>query len=341
MYLKTIQKDQIASVKESLHEYIPLTGTFVSGAYGTYPNDTNILKFSASHDLFESVYDYPYASSSANHIYDITIGFNEKTGSYDPNNSTMVKMSRIYKEMSQVLLGFDVTGSSRDFMLNDSTRSDVLYFMNMSRLLVKDGISLGSVSLSNISFSGSLTGRIIDQFVATSASLDQSNARVDSPAGQYSYLYFITGSDASPTPVISESNRAGYVFYQQGVIALDMNKVMLANVSPTASLTDFIDAQRTVTALSTTTFQNTIQIYSTIYNCNIGLNEFNYSSNPTYTSGSQIIVKQNDPTTPSTTYITTVGLYSPDGQLTAVAKLSEPLKKTAADSLNLRVRLDF
>jgi hypothetical protein len=39
--------------------------------------------------------------------------------------------------------------------------------------------------------------------------------------------------------------------------------------------------------------------------------------------------------------MTTVGLYSDDNQLIAVAKLSEPIKKTQADSLNIRVRLDY
>ena len=40
-------------------------------------------------------------------------------------------------------------------------------------------------------------------------------------------------------------------------------------------------------------------------------------------------------------YVTTVGLYSPDNELLAVAKLSEPVKKTPINELNLRVRLDY
>ena len=40
-------------------------------------------------------------------------------------------------------------------------------------------------------------------------------------------------------------------------------------------------------------------------------------------------------------YITTVGLYGADDELLAVAKLSEPLKKTPENSLILRTRLDF
>ena len=68
--------------------------------------------------------------------------------------------------------------------------------------------------------------------------------------------------------------------------------------------------------------------------------DVNYSANPTYLSSSKIFVKESPDDLP-TTYFTTVGLYSPDNELLAVAKLSEPLKKTPANELTLRVRLDY
>ena len=40
-------------------------------------------------------------------------------------------------------------------------------------------------------------------------------------------------------------------------------------------------------------------------------------------------------------YITTIGLYSSNNELLAVAKLSEPLKKEPTIELTLRVRLDY
>ena len=40
-------------------------------------------------------------------------------------------------------------------------------------------------------------------------------------------------------------------------------------------------------------------------------------------------------------YVTTVGLYADDNELLAVAKLSEPLKKTPSEEITLRVRLDY
>jgi hypothetical protein len=69
-------------------------------------------------------------------------------------------------------------------------------------------------------------------------------------------------------------------------------------------------------------------------------NEFNYSSNPTYLTGSKIRVKNVSSDTP-VAYCTGIGLYSSDNELMAVAKLSEPLKKDPTNELTLRVRLDY
>ena len=87
-------------------------------------------------------------------------------------------------------------------------------------------------------------------------------------------------------------------------------------------------------------FNNTVELNSTIYFCRANHNEFNYSANPTYLSSSQIRVKNTTSDNP-VSYITTVGLYSSDNELMAVAKLSEPLKKDPNTELTLRVRLDY
>jgi hypothetical protein len=87
-------------------------------------------------------------------------------------------------------------------------------------------------------------------------------------------------------------------------------------------------------------FNNTTELNSTIYFCRVAHNDFNYSSNPTYLNGSKLRVKSRASDTP-VTYITTVGLYSADNELLAVAKLSEPLRKDPTNEITLRVRLDY
>ena len=87
-------------------------------------------------------------------------------------------------------------------------------------------------------------------------------------------------------------------------------------------------------------FNNTTEINSTIYFCRVPHNKYNYSTNPTYLSSSQIRVKSVATDEP-VSYITTIGLYNSSNELLATAKLSEPLKKTPTNEITLRVRLDY
>lgn len=91
-------------------------------------------------------------------------------------------------------------------------------------------------------------------------------------------------------------------------------------------------------------FQNVTNINSTLIFCNAAADEFNYSSNPTFTDNQNRInvidVGQED-TQQSFTYITSVGLYDANDNLLAVAKLSRPLEKSAERDLTLKIRLDF
>ena len=57
----------VTTTRTFLHEVIPITGSVVSGTY----SDNNIKNY--THGMFQSVYDYPYLSSSANHIFDLTV----------------------------------------------------------------------------------------------------------------------------------------------------------------------------------------------------------------------------------------------------------------------------
>ena len=340
MSYKFFTDSDIQSAKEVLSEFIPITGTILSGSYGTWPNDANIKTFTATHGLFESVYDYPYLSSSANHIFDITAGV--RSGSFTVVSGATDK-NRIYTEMAQMLLGFDVTGTVKNFTVGtSSTTIDRAIFIPISRLLVKDEIKYNTITmaLGTSSFANPFSGGTL--------SLTDTNANVNtvfsnSPAGEY---YFLTSS----------AGIYGTVFYQAGVIVLDASvatgnwissSIAISGTLGTGSTTQgFSSASITEIAnsfrrmVSNFQFSNNTQLYSTIYNCRINANEFNFSSNPTYLSSSKIVVKDN-PNDKNYTYITTVGLYSDNDELLATAKLSEPLRNTDAVTYTLSVRLDY
>ena len=88
-YEKLNFNSDVTTTKTILHEVIPLTGTIVSGTY----SDENIKNY--AHGMFQSVYDYPYLSSSANHIFDLTVGYDEASplsGSTSIQNAKKINM---------------------------------------------------------------------------------------------------------------------------------------------------------------------------------------------------------------------------------------------------------
>lgn len=95
---------------------------------------------------------------------------------------------------------------------------------------------------------------------------------------------------------------------------------------------------------SAMTFANVTNINSTLIFCRAQADEFNYSSNPTFTDTTNRIVVidvgQED-TQQAFTYITSVGMYDANDNLLAVAKLSRPVQKSSERDLTFRVRLDF
>lgn len=139
--------NDVTTTRTLLHESIPLTGTIVSGTY----SDQNIKNY--THGQFQSVYDYPYLSSSANHIFDITVGYDESSSLSGSTGVTQeAKKINMYNQFSQVLLGY--TGSAStvrkfelDTTLDGSGVMPESLFLNFSRLITKDQIKKGTVSI--------------------------------------------------------------------------------------------------------------------------------------------------------------------------------------------------
>ena len=346
---KTLLGDDMVTTRTMLHEAIPITGSIVSGTYQEVPGtELNIKKF--SHGMFESVYDYPYLSSSANHIFDLTYGYstNASASSHTQNS----KKVNIYNQMAQVLMGYDVSGNIRKFdsdgTLDDAAGTmDHCFFMNFSRLLVKDEIKKNSFRLS-LHTSGGAAAMSETQVIGDYRSASEFRT---SPAGDYGLLFTSSADE-------NNSHSVGLIFYQAGVAVLTSsiftgefgaqadNAGALYSPGPNAINT--FQTASTIDQLADgfrhryddVDFNNTIELNSSIYFCRINHNEFNYSSNPTYVSGSKLRVKNNVNDLPLS-YITTVGLYSPANELLAVAKLSEPIRKDPNTELTLRVRLDY
>ena len=382
---KQFTSNDIASNRTLLHESIPITGSMLSGTYiGAGAAEENVKTF--SHGMFQSVYDYPFLSSSSNHLMDITLGFpstNDVLSQSSPNSlSQQKKKINIYNQMAQVLVGYDQNGLVRNFdqdgdFSGGETFHDA-FFINLSRLLTKDEIKKGSFSMEigvdtlNVGQADAMTSRLTIADVDSTASY-----KINSPAGEYGILYATsstTGAErlADTHPGLeggrTEMKKCGLIYYQAGIIVLSssiFNDTALNGLLHTdqgcvqfgsGNAGDAVDNVTQTLKLSTInenanffrsrifnmSFNNTTELNSTIHFCRASHNEFNYSANPSYleSNSSKIVVKESTLDNP-VSYITTIGLYSTDNELLAVAKLSEPIKKDPTTELTFRVRLDY
>jgi len=360
MTFKPLNENDTVNTRTLLHEAVPLTGAIVSGTYGT----ANIKNY--SHGMFQSVYDYPYLSSSANHIFDLTAGIPTNSSLYNTANSQQVpKKKNIYNQMSQVLMGYDATGSIQQFdedgdILGTGVKLKEVFIMPFTRLLSKDEIKKETFELvlGTSSFVAAKQPFAASDRVTISDLGASTSYKVNSPAGDYGILY-ATGSKMNTSSthktVISGKTywNAGLIFYQAGIVVLtgSIFGTQLANPVVSFDTHSTIDKSLTGSTIDglansfrhriyNMQFNNTTELNSTVYFCRVNHNEFNYSSNPTYLSGSKIQVKTQSTDEPIA-YITTVGLYNDNNELLATAKLSEPLKKSASSEYTIRARLDY
>ena len=77
------------------------------------------------------------------------------------------------------------------------------------------------------------------------------------------------------------------------------------------------------------------------YFCRIKAEQYNFSSNPSFVSGSKNKLRNTDQFGDPHTFITGVGLYNSAGQLLAIAKLSKPLLKNFATEATIKVKLTY
>lgn len=336
-------------------------------------NDIQQPVFSVRDAEWESNSDSPYyftqymSGTNDTRIFDVTFGRSSLTiGTSD----FLEAEKSIYNQFAKVLLGHESDNSIKKFNLDpdDATGDYVLhnaYFINFSRNQFKDKILQGTFKLT-LNVSGTVNIELSD------SGSNGVEARTCN-TGVYGKL-FASGS-APEIDLGSVNTVQGLIFYEAGVAVISpyifSNKDIFSNpsssntyinenvlgilsgettgsLSSSFDLSDIIESgtiQNNTYALSshllTASYHSVTELNSTIYFCRAYNHEFNYSSNPTFLDGSKIVVKGGDPMKPSKAYITTVGLYSDDNQLLAVAKLSEPLVKSEQTELIARVRLDF
>ena len=342
-------------------EVISITGSVVSGTYPE-PGTANSNIKQATSGMYQSVFDYPYLSQSANQLFDITWGV--RTGGQFASSvvsgtltDTQAKFN-IYDQMAALILGYDQTGSVRVFdvsgnfnSVNTSSVMDAPVFINFSRLIGKYELKKGSFEL-KISTSSWADPQLFSALktITDSGSADYVNGlrilketATNTNVGildRFRGIAVIQLSSSVVSTLISEAGSNNYFVSASATRAWEFGESIHSGTIDELAT----GLRHRILNLSVS---NLTQLNTTVYTINAGAGDFNYSSNPSYidSSGSIKIKKtesnQLQQNLPAYSYVTGIGLYAPDGELLAVAKLSRPVKKSEGNPLSLSVKLTY
>lgn len=325
-----------------VNETIIFGGSLFSSSAGE-PNikkTTHWTSGSASGPFYHAIFNTNYSASTAIELVDVTYGISISSSYYEVANSTQdEEKNRIYRLFAKRLLG------DEDSRFNFGSNIDELIFLAIRRSQFKDEIKKGSVSLICV-YSGSTGGP--DTIAINSGSMNDDGAAT----------VFSETSQGDVADLKSASVVVGRVYYQAGIVALV--PWLVSNTSSTATdignhWSGTLDYEALVTSgtygaiqdgvrtrIMNVSFINQTNLHATFYFCRAQNDEFNYSANPTFTDAAGRIIPTSGANNLTTrTYITKVGILGENGEVLAVASLSEPLKKTPQIEYSIKVRLDY
>lgn len=300
--------------------------------------------------LFQTIYDQDFTLQTANPVFDMTVGLRPdgtvvataQTGTdaagkeLFPSSSLMMREKMDgYRQFASALLGDSESVFAAPFDSSDvSAQIDVALFIAFKRLFARDQIKRETFAM-RFAQTASIVGPNPSTPVETW--VQPPNLETTSNSGSAIYTDIgaatnkLTAFGGQVGNIVDSSNTSrtvGLMFYDRGVVVLDMAKITSASqfVSGTIDamhplgrlvlgasgtqtafksklIPDFIvsaSVDNVVDHVCSTrfgsgsqtaiTFQNITNINSTLIFCRASADEFNYSANPTFTDSDNRIV---------------------------------------------------
>lgn len=312
--------------------------------------------------FYLNVYQAPVGSTSASIQFAIAYGHQKGSGSL-PYNALVPGVTpslTTYNQYNTLIYGPAVSSSTQGFNFGGAATNAIdILAINVDRNRYKESLFPGTFNLT-ISGSGNSKITICDNSndvtvvnyldcgrVFDLVSGSNGKATVTTNVGQTGNGYTVSGSYGMYLPdigVILLNASVLALSAASGGISLALDRLNYSTNPVTASLyTSSINNNNLFAAISGAgNFQLNSQenVSSNYIFCRVSSQEYNYSSNPTFVSGSGQLLYSTMVYNPQT-YITTVGLYNDNSQLLAVAKMSRPLVKDFTKEALVRVKLDW
>ncbi len=279
----------------------------------------------------------PATDTSASVQFNIAFGHYNGSGSVTSSGASAASMTpsrAVYTQFANLLLE-----SGDDIFTIDGNDRKAMMFISVQRERLKERLNDNGWELK-------LDGTTYDTKLIDDSSLNTASSVNGSKVYNIvsgSLTDGVSGSDNS-----ANIQYYGFMYPELGIIALECDKLQSRGGAAklnfaTASLAD---------ANNNKLFYNSIKggasfkgraeedIASTHYFVRVKNSEYNFSNNPTFTTGSGVLYNTSMVGNPNV-YITSVGLYNDENELVATAKLSKPLKKNFSRECTIRVKLDY
>ena len=338
-----IENDVVENQKTTISSGLWTGGSGELTAYYTQSN------FGQQTGSYLDVYNEdPNLSGSAE--VQFAIGYAHLEGSGSIGNTTKLNSGNrdsaaMYRQFRNILLAPNTERFSFTATTTGSGDKD-FYFVAFQRARQREKIDPGNWELK---LSGNMHAEMFDDKLSL---IDDSSAGGTTTVGEGGRVFnVVSGSitNGVHTAAANEDSPGSFgLFYPDlGLILLNANKTEVSGglaVNPRSANTFDNRPQAFFNALvSGSSFEarREEEISSTNYFVRVNNKKFNFSSNPTFSTGSDGSLTQPTFFKDPKTFITQVGLYNDDNELLAIAKLSQPLLNSYSREAIIKVKLDF
>ena len=275
----------------------------------------------------------------------IAYGHKQGSGSIITNEDYPTKA--VYTQYKNLLLA---PGDNK-FTFDNKVDEEHILAINFQRARLKEKLDPGNWELV-LSGSGiSTTGGNITKLIDNSGTGD---ATIKDGQRVYSVVSGTIAGGELTTDDDGVTGGYGLVYPDLGIIILNPGRLKERGITPTGTLT----ASNTNNQYNSMLFtaisgaasynsnygfaaRNEEEVTSTFYYIRVKNADYNFSNNPTFSTGSLGALRHPTMIKDPKSYITTVGLYNDRQELLATAKLSKPLIKSFDREALIKVKLDF
>lgn len=295
---------------------------------------SSVQAFATSSRYYVNVYDSnPAISSSADVQFAVAYGHRYGSGSIvasSNNNDTATRA--IYAQYKNILL--DPADSA--FTFGSETPEDIVV-ININRSQLREKLDPGNWQLH---LSGSLT-------LPRLQLIDDSGANTNATVAASGRVFnIVSGTIESGVVTAQTGSVYGLCYPDLGILVLNARALFRSasigfETGSTASLNNNLRVFSAISGAKYFAARTEEEITSTHYFVRVKNSQYNFSNNPTFTTGSYGQIRQADFVGDPKVYITTIGMYNDEGDCLATAKTSQPILKTFTRETLIRVKLDY